>query len=68
MAISPILQSLGFGGGLGDQLSDQVADETEEERRRRLGLLQQRQRLGTGSTLSPIMNALSGSVLGAYGR
>jgi hypothetical protein len=52
-------------GGLGDALGEQVAAETDEERRRRL----QRQRmLGAGSQLSPVMRAISGSPLGAYGR
>jgi len=59
---SPILTSLGFG--LGDQLSSQVGDESEEEqRRRRLGLLQ-RQQLGSNAELSPVARSL----FGAYGR
>jgi hypothetical protein len=64
MAISPILTSLGFGGGLGDQLSDQVAGETDEERRRRLLRQQGRQDLGPGASLS----SAASSIFGAYGR
>jgi hypothetical protein len=52
-------------GGLGDALGQQVQDETDEERRRRLA----RQRmLGAGSQLSPVIRAISGSAMGAYGR
>jgi hypothetical protein len=65
MANSPILQSLGFGGGLGDQLSGQVGEETDEERRRRLLRLQGRQDLGAGASLSSVATSIFG---GAYGR
>jgi hypothetical protein len=64
MAISPILQSLGYGTGLGDQLAGQAGQETEEERRRRLLRLQGRQELGSGAALT----AAATSLFGAYGR
>jgi hypothetical protein len=62
MALSPILSALGYG----DQLADQVAGETEEERKKRLLRLQQQG--SSGSSLSLVFNAISGSALGAYGR
>lgn len=52
--------------GLGGMLRDQVQNETEEERRKRMGQLQEMQTLGTGGSLA--VNSLFGSkgMPGAY--
>jgi hypothetical protein len=47
----PMNSAIGFPSasdalGLGGQLSQQVAEETEEQRKKRLGQLQQQQQLG----------------------
>lgn len=38
--------------GLGDMLAQQVAGETEEQRKKRMGELQQRQQLGPAGSLA----------------
>lgn len=54
---------LGLGTGLGGLLSDQVAGETEEQRKKRMLEMQQRQAMGPGN--SPSVMSLFGGGLGA---
>jgi hypothetical protein len=58
-ALSPAVDAL----GLGDLLHQQVADETEEERKRRMAELQQRQQLGPAGSLA--VTSLFGPIGGA---
>lgn len=54
----PGLSPAGADLGLGDMLSQQVAGETEEERKKRMALLQQNRMLGPSG--SPSVAALFG--------
>jgi hypothetical protein len=57
--LSPAASDLGLGG----QLRDQVVGETEEQRKKRLLEMQQRQMLGPSGSLA--VGSLFGSGLGA---
>lgn len=62
----PTNQPMGYAAadlGLGDLLTDQVAGETEEQRRKRMQAMQQRQTMGPAGT--PATMALFGGGLGA---
>lgn len=49
--------------GLGDVLAEQVADETEDQRKKRMAQLQQKQALGPSGSLS--VTSLFGMIGGA---
>lgn len=54
-------------GGLGSLLRDQVSTESDDERRRRLQQLQERQRLGGGVGLNEMLAGVtSGGGVGRY--
>lgn len=66
MALNSITQSLGIlPGSAADQLTGQVSDETEEERKKRLKLMQQQQ--GPGSALGAVNSLFGGGLGGGYG-
>ena len=50
----PMPGSMGVAGdlGLGDVLGQQVANETDEERKKRMALMQQQQMLGPAGSLA----------------
>jgi hypothetical protein len=68
--LSPAGQSLGLGGiaGLGTTLGDQVAGETEEQRKKRMLELQQRQLLGPGGSAaaSSLFGGLGSTTSGGF--
>lgn len=51
-SLMPGLSPAGADLGLGDQLADQVAGETEEQRKKRMAELQQRQMLGPDGSMA----------------
>jgi H+/Cl- antiporter ClcA len=67
MSFSPAGMSLGLNNlpGLGTALAGRVGDETEEERKKRMLELQQRQLLGPGG--SAAASSLFGSPFGGLG-
>jgi hypothetical protein len=48
----PGLSAAGADLGLGNTLAQQVAGETEEQRKKRMGMLQQQQQLGPSGSLA----------------
>jgi anthranilate phosphoribosyltransferase len=53
--------------GLGDMLSSQVKDETEEERKKRMREMQERQLMGPGGSLAT-MSLFGTGGMGGYPR
>lgn len=67
MALNTITSSLGIlPGSAADELGNQVSDETDEERKKRLKLLQQQQ--GSGSALGAVSSLFGGGLGGGYDR
>ncbi len=64
MNLSPSLSPASTDLGLGSLLTDQVAGETEEQRKKRMAEMQQRQLMGPAG--SPATLALLGGGLGGY--
>lgn len=50
--LMPGLSPAGADLGLGDQLAEQVAGETEEQRKKRMAEMQQRQQLGPAGSMA----------------